>query len=204
MERNNVSARLVLAVSIVALAGFALLACEEASPRTAPPRAPAELTRSAPRVEDPVPTAIAPAPAPVVAPSVPFGEDDPSVEDPADTLAEPELHEIDGVSLARLVVARGVEGREPVGASSRFEGSSDPLYAFLELVNGNDEEREVIVTFEREDGYTTGDVSLTVPANARRWRTWAYSRYVQRAGAWDAVVRTPEGEVVGTVPFVVE
>lgn len=104
----------------------------------------------------------------------------------------------------RLVVAEGVERgkREPVGAKASFKAANvDRLYAFVEVENPEKAETEVFVTFEPEDnGASQGQVALQVGASSR-WRTWAYTRGVKKAGSWAAVVRSADGTVLARTPF---
>jgi len=106
-----------------------------------------------------------------------------------------------GLTVRRLVVARDVENREPVGAGRRFSDSGEPLFAFLEMASESDEAQQIQVTFEHDGGTSVGHVTLEIPANAPRWRTWALSHNIGRAGEWRAVVRTSEGELLGELSF---
>ncbi len=109
------------------------------------------------------------------------------------------------VRARRLVVARAVDQREPVGASEVFElGDGDRIYAFVEAVNETAEPVTLTVTFEPESGETTGHVALEIPAGAARFRTWAFTRNIARRGEWQAVVRGPDGAILARRPFVVE
>jgi hypothetical protein len=40
-----------------------------------------------------------------------------------------------------------------------------------------------------------------VPAHSRRWRTWAQTRRIREPGAWDAVVRSQEGQELSRTKF---
>lgn len=108
----------------------------------------------------------------------------------------------------RIEVGTGVEAREPTGVSDRFRASEPQLYVFLDLSNRQGEAQDVIVTFEPEHpsrtATVTGLVTLHVPANAARHRTWAWSRNVHAVGNWSAVVRDAHGVEVGRTDFVVE
>jgi len=112
-----------------------------------------------------------------------------------------------GLRVRRIEVATGIEAREPVGASERFARDEERLYVFLDLANSGDA-AQVEVSFEPEtpsrDAVTTGLVELDVPAEARRHRTWAWSRNVHAPGAWSAVVRDLDGRELARTDFVVE
>ena len=113
----------------------------------------------------------------------------------------------EGLRVRRLVVARGIEGREPVGASDTFDGEDARLYAFVDLANRGDA-TEVEVSFEPEvvshDAHVSGLVTLEVPGEVGRHRTWAWSRGVHAPGAWSVVVRDLEGHELARTPFTIE
>jgi len=114
-----------------------------------------------------------------------------------------EVAEASGILLRRIVVARDVEGREPVGASETFEQGGGALYAFVEAASESDLDQDIVITFERPDGTAVGFVNLLVPAEVPRWRTWARTHNVGQTGQWAAVARTAEGELLGRRPFTV-
>ncbi len=164
-------------------------------PTAALPASSGEQTDEAKTEAEPAPTEIEPAPA--VAEPAP----EPEPEGPA--LGEAEVGESGGLGVRRLVVAAGVEGREPIGAATAFEGGQR-LYAFVEAANETEEDRQLFVTFEGPEGRSVGHVALDIPADSPRWRTWAYSRMVDQPGLWEAVVQTDEGEVVGRIAFQID
>lgn len=101
----------------------------------------------------------------------------------------------------RLVLARGIEGREPVAPATAFSLSElERLYAFVEVENPEQASSEVVVTFEPAQGPAIGHVRLSIGA-APRWRTWAFTRAAKAPGAWTAVVRDAHGDVLARTPF---
>jgi len=108
----------------------------------------------------------------------------------------------------RIEVGTGVEAREPTGVADHFSASEARLYVFLDLSNRHGEAEDVIVTFEpahpSRTASVTGLVTLHVPANATRHRTWAWSRNVHSAGSWSAVVRDERGAEIARTDFMVE
>jgi hypothetical protein len=122
----------------------------------------------------------------------------------AATVAEESSRVADGLRVRRLIVALGVEDREPVGAASRFDAGNDRIYSFMELANESETARQVVVTFERDDGTSVGHIAVNVPARVPRWRTWAWSNRVNTPGTWTAVVSTPDGTELGRERFEVE
>lgn len=104
------------------------------------------------------------------------------------------------LQVKRLVVARGVKGREPVGLASSFALGADPIYAFIEVQNASPEDGAIVVTFERA-GVRAGNVNLAVPGNQTRWRTWGWSKGVKEPGEWIAVVRSSGGRELARTAF---
>jgi hypothetical protein len=114
---------------------------------------------------------------------------------------EPVLSQGD-VRVRRLILATGVERHEPTGASNTFEVGAQPrVYAFVDAVNETDEPAQVRVTFVPERGESSGHVTLEVPANVSRFRTWAWTRHVYTPGRWQVVVRDMDGHVIARRPF---
>jgi hypothetical protein len=104
--------------------------------------------------------------------------------------------------IKRLVLTEGVKGREPVEAKTSFSAAdASRIYAFVEVENPAAEESEITVTFEPASGGAAhGNITLDVGASPR-WRTWAFTRGARTAGAWTAIVRGPEGDVLAKAPF---
>jgi len=108
------------------------------------------------------------------------------------------------LKVTRLVVSKGISGREPVGASSSFKSSDvDRLYAFVELANDSRTKDEIYVTFAPVGGGPQHRVKLEVGSEPR-WRTWAFTRRPKSPGAWTAVVKTSSGRVLASTSFEVK
>jgi hypothetical protein len=113
----------------------------------------------------------------------------------------------EGLRVRRLLVATGIDDREPTGVSETFDGEDARLYAFVDLANHGDE-TGVEVSFEPEvvsrDAHVSGLVTLEVPGEVGRHRTWAWSRGVHAPGRWSVVVRELEGHELARTPFTIE
>jgi hypothetical protein len=113
----------------------------------------------------------------------------------------------EGLRVRRLLVATGIDDREPTSVSETFDGEDTRLYAFVDLANHGDE-TEVEVSFEPEvvsrDAHVSGLVTLEVPGEVGRHRTWAWSRGVHAPGRWSVVVRDLEGHELARTPFTIE
>lgn len=103
----------------------------------------------------------------------------------------------------RLVLARGVDRREPVQPATSFAMSQGKrIYAFVEVGNRGNTASEVFVSFKPKAGKDMGRIRLRVGASPR-WRTWAYTELANDVGEWEATVRNARGDVIGTQTFVV-
>ncbi len=79
------------------------------------------------------------------------------------------------------------------------------IYAFAELANPNGPSENVRITFERKGGAErVGDVTLPVPENVTRHRTWAFTRFIRAAGVWEAVLWSENGAELGRASFEVK
>ena len=114
---------------------------------------------------------------------------------------EPEANVDADLRIKRLVIAHGVESREPVGAATTFSKSdAKRIYAFVEVDNRDRVHSEVFVSFVHEDNPERGSVRLRVGA-APRWRTWAYTQLAHKQGTWHAVVRNGKGDELARTKF---
>ena len=109
------------------------------------------------------------------------------------------------VKVKRLVVATGVKDREPLVSDDALPADGTPIYAFAELTNPVGDSENVRITFERKGGTErVGEVTLPVPANTSRHRTWAFTRFIRAAGVWEAVLWSENGAELGRTSFEVK
>jgi hypothetical protein len=137
-----------------------------------------------------------------------FEQATPEIAEPMpveDTRAfEPELGGSDGITIHRLVTATGVDKREPVAPSTFFGPHDARIYAFVEASNESHEEEILTVHFIGSDGQVSGGIELRIPAEAPRWRTWAFTEHAKEPGLWRVEIRSSDGSLVGALPFEVE
>lgn len=208
MNRRSVLVRSTVIRSSIALAILTALAgCGDDSSNAMPERAASSVVAAAPNAED------APSPAALRAPHLEteLAATTPTAR-PSDTAPRTERASERAtrgdVRVARLVLATDVVDRAPVGAGTTFRAAdTERLFAFLEVRNDAPTDSELVVVFRRTDSTDRderGGVSLTVPAAQRRWRTWSFTRHAKAPGAWEAVVRTADGDELARAPFVIE
>lgn len=106
------------------------------------------------------------------------------------------------MSVKRLVLAHGIDGREPQDVATSFAAKEDRVYAFVEVENpGGDD--TVSVVFEPPSGPAFAEIPLKVSGGAAHFRTWAFTRRAHEVGEWTVVVRDPHGKVLGRQAFTV-
>lgn len=106
------------------------------------------------------------------------------------------------LGVKRLVLAHGVDGREPQDASSSFKSSDDRVYAFIELENPAKIADAITVVFEAPSGPPAAEIPLQVGETAR-FRTWAFTRRAHVAGEWTVVIRDAQHRVLARQAFTV-
>ncbi|MCC6557772.1 MAG: DUF2914 domain-containing protein [Polyangiaceae bacterium] len=116
---------------------------------------------------------------------------------PAGEEAQPEL------KVTRLVLAKGISGREPVGVGTSFKaGELEKLYAFVTLTNEARAATGIVVAFAPPGGGAPVRIKLDV-GTERRWRTWATTRKARAPGAWSVSVSDASGAVLARSSFTI-
>lgn len=183
-------------VALVSItAGLALAGCDRRAEPAACTPEPRAVARTVP-AEKPADKPAEPAAASI--PAAPAAAPPAVKKAEAPTAAEPTATRL---RIKRLVVAEGVDAREPIGARTAFRADDmDKVYAFVEVENPERMGGAITVSFEPPSGPEIGNVRLAVGASPR-WRTWAFSRAVREAGEWTAIVRDEHGRVLAREPF---
>jgi hypothetical protein len=106
-----------------------------------------------------------------------------------------------GFQVARLVVAGGIDQREPVGVAETFGAGQEAVYCFLEA-------REIVAHTEVVFVWYHGDrEAAVIPVRlvaGPRWRTFTHKQVSGLRGNWKVYLQDGRGQVVGSVDFVVE
>lgn len=106
------------------------------------------------------------------------------------------------LTVKRFVVTTGIKDREPLSDSAPLVADGSAIFAFVELANPNGDSENVRITFERKAGAErVGNVTLPIPAQVPRHRTWATTRFIRAAGVWDAVLWNEAGAEIGRTSF---
>jgi len=119
-----------------------------------------------------------------------------------DPLAGPELVEREGLRVEELVLARGVEERQPVDPGTTFSRADDErVYCYVKLDNPERIETDVHIGWERIDPPTEDLGRATHVRAMPRWVTFAYTGTRRRAGRYRCVVRDADGELLARAAF---
>ncbi|WP_437312398.1 DUF2914 domain-containing protein [Sorangium sp. So ce385] len=122
---------------------------------------------------------------------------------PQDSGAGEEAAAAPELQVMRLVVAKGIAGREPVEPATSFASAEiDRLYAFVELSNKDRAASEITVVFTPPDGGAPLRIPLAVGAE-RRFRTWAATRKARAAGPWSVTVNDAAGKELARASFTI-
>jgi hypothetical protein len=103
--------------------------------------------------------------------------------------------------VGRLVVATGVEEREPVGVAETFEASVVRVACFLEATDVREDTTAAFVWYHEGEEISRVDLPL---GQSPRWRTYSTKKLGDRSGAWKVEVRDASDAVVGSVSFTVQ
>ncbi len=106
------------------------------------------------------------------------------------------------LGVKRLVLAHGIDNREPQQATTSFKTQDDRVYAFVEVTNPQKTEDKIHVVFTSPDGKTMPEIELSV-GPTQTYRTWAFTRKAHDAGEWGVSVRDGKGRVLERASFTV-
>jgi hypothetical protein len=102
------------------------------------------------------------------------------------------------LGVSRVVVATGVEDREPVGAAETFSAGVDEIVCFSEVTGAGAGSEVVHVWYQGE----VERARVTLTAEGERWRTWSRIQIgADQTGPWRVVVEGPDGTALGQVSF---
>ena len=102
---------------------------------------------------------------------------------------------------ARLVVATGVENREPVGVAETFPATTEKVYCFLEATEIPKDTEISFVWFHGEKEMLKTNLPLQA---GPKWRTFANKNLGEMKGDWKVEVRGAKGNLVKDIKFKVE
>ena len=104
-------------------------------------------------------------------------------------------------TIKKLVVAKDVKNRQPVGVSDTFSSAIGKVYCFI-MATDIAQDSEIVVTwyFEEKKIHT-----YKLPLKkGTMWRTFAYKNISGRKGKWRVVIRDPNHHIYKSAPFTVK
>jgi len=104
-------------------------------------------------------------------------------------------------TIKKLVVAKDVKNRQPVGVSDTFSSSIGKVYCFI-MATDIAQDSEIIVTwyFKEKKIYT-----YKLPLKkGTMWRTFAYKNVSGKKGKWIVVIRDSDRHIYKSASFTVK
>ncbi len=103
--------------------------------------------------------------------------------------------------VGRLVVARGIEDREPVDIGTRFSTDVEVVYCFLEAVNIKQDTTAIFLWLHNGKEVHKTELPLTT---GTRWRAWAVKTVHGAEGLWVVELYDGKGNFLDSVEFWIE
>lgn len=103
--------------------------------------------------------------------------------------------------IKKLVVAKDVQNRKPIGVSDTFSSNIGKVYCFI-MAKDIKQDSEIIVTWYRENKKIH---TFALPLKkGNMWRTYAWKSISGRKGNWRVVIRDADRFIYKSAPFTVK
>jgi hypothetical protein len=103
--------------------------------------------------------------------------------------------------VAKMVIATGVENREPVGVSETFPSSTEKVYCFLEAKDVAEDTQVTFVWYSGGKEMFKIDLPLK---KGPKWRTYSCKNLRGQKGNWKVELKDSAGSTVKSISFKVE
>jgi len=104
-----------------------------------------------------------------------------------------------GIEAEKMVFCRGINGLEPVGASSQFFGPIEKIYCFTRISGASDTTCVYHVWYYEEKEMAR----VMLPIKSASWRTWSSKNMIEDwEGAWRVDVTAQDSSVIATREFI--
>jgi hypothetical protein len=103
--------------------------------------------------------------------------------------------------VASMVIATGVENREPVGVSGTLPSSTEKAYCFLEAKDVAEDTQVTFVWYYGGKEVFKIDLPLK---KGPKWRTYSHKNLRGQKGDWKVELKDSAGNTVKSVSFKVE
>lgn len=106
-----------------------------------------------------------------------------------------------GFKIERMVIATGIENREPIGVAEAFPSSTQKVYCFVEARNIQEDSTVTIVWSLNGKEVHRYAISLK---KGFRWRTYSEKTIHGMTGDWKVDLLDSSGNILRTATFRVE
>jgi len=103
-----------------------------------------------------------------------------------------------GFTVARLVLSRDIEAREPIGITYVFTPADGQAYCFLEATEITKNTQASFVWYYND--IETARIELPI-RKGTRWRTYSSKKFGVRTGQWRIDLVDADGNVLESLPF---
>jgi hypothetical protein len=104
-------------------------------------------------------------------------------------------------SVSRIVMAEGIENKEPVKISNTFSASTPGVYCFIEATNIIKDTKATFVWKHKGEEIVTFSLPLM---QGPRWRTFAHKTLLGNSGKWSVEVKDALGNTIEKIAFTVK
>ena len=104
-------------------------------------------------------------------------------------------------TIKKVVVAKDVQNRQPIGVSDTFSSKIGRVYCFVMAKNIKQDSEIVVTWYFEEKKIHTYKLPLK---RGSMWRTFAYKNISGKKGNWRVVIRDPERHIYKSAPFKVK
>jgi hypothetical protein len=104
-------------------------------------------------------------------------------------------------TIKKVVVAKDVQNREPVGVSDTFSSTIGKVYCHILAMDIKQDSEIVVTWYHEEKKIHTYKLPLK---KGYSWRTFAYKNVAGKKGNWRVVIRDPDCHIYKSAPFTIK
>ena len=104
-------------------------------------------------------------------------------------------------TIKKVVVAKDVQNRQPIGVSDTFSSNIGKVYCFIMAKNIKQNSEIIVTWYHAEKKIHTYKLPLK---KGNMWRTFAYKNISGKKGKWRVVIRDANRHIYKSAPFTVK
>ncbi|MBE0427026.1 MAG: DUF2914 domain-containing protein [Nitrospirae bacterium] len=112
-----------------------------------------------------------------------------------------EIQIMPAFNISRIVIAEGIEEREPIGVAETFPASTEKVYCFIEATDIAENTEATFVWYHEGKEMHTFNLPLM---EGPRWRIFAYKNLYGEIGNWKVDIKDAAGNTIKSITFKVE